>query len=122
MPNVLTSGDRNVDMLTTVVPPASIQMLLVPPASQRTVVQPPVAIQMTLAVGQGPAGAPGTGEVPTEPILRLDASRPIAYVGYEDRIERLDYSTYPPQKATALVSDIEESWPGRSTLSYQEVA
>lgn len=50
--------------------------------------------------------------------LRADPSRPIAYVGYLNRIVRMDYSSWPPVKMTATTSDLDADWPNRDQLNY----
>ena len=51
--------------------------------------------------------------------LLVDESRPIAYVGYETLIKRLDYSTgWPPVITSVSTTDLENDWLIRSTLSY----
>lgn len=51
--------------------------------------------------------------------LLVDESRPIAYVGYESEIRRLDYTNgWPPVITTIATSDLENDWLIRSTLSY----
>lgn len=47
-----------------------------------------------------------------------DASRPIAYVGYANRIVRLDYATWAPTEALAITTDIHTDWPNRASLTY----
>lgn len=58
------------------------------------------------------------GTAPRDKALLLDASRPVAFVGFSGRIDRLDYSSWPPVKSTAAVADLQASWPARQTLSY----
>lgn len=64
---------------------------------------------------QGPSG-PGI-----ETIVEVDASRPIAYVGYQKRILRLDYSALPPSKAIAQTLNLQTDWPNRAALSYSAI-
>lgn len=68
---------------------------------------------------QGPpgAGVPGTGGI--ERTLLVDASRPVAYAAFADRIVRLDYSTqWPPVEAVHATVTPEADWPDRTTLEY----
>lgn len=50
--------------------------------------------------------------------LFVDASRPLAYLGYVDHIARLDYATWPPTVTTTATTDIHADWPNRATLGY----
>lgn len=50
--------------------------------------------------------------------LRADPDRPLAYVGYLNRIVRMDYSSWPPVKMTATTSDLDADWPNRDQLNY----
>ena len=59
----------------------------------------------------------GTGSGIERPVL-VDAARPIAYVGYLDRIMRLDYATYPPAQSFFYTASVYTDWPNRSTLGY----
>ncbi|HET8687727.1 MAG TPA: hypothetical protein VFM18_13835 [Methanosarcina sp.] len=52
-----------------------------------------------------------------KPIL-MDASRPIAYVGYVTRIVKLDYVVYPPNIYYYVTSNLEADWPNRTTFTY----
>lgn len=65
---------------------------------------------------QGPPGS-GTGDG-IERSAYADASRPIAYVGYSNRIVRLDYATWPPVETAASTADVHTDWPDRTTLEY----
>ena len=68
---------------------------------------------------QGPpgAGVPGTGGI--ERTLLVDASRPVAYAAFADRIVRLDYSTqWPPAEAAHATDAPEADWPNRTSLTY----
>lgn len=67
---------------------------------------------------QGPPGPGGTGGGGAEKSLYADASRPVAYVGYADRIVRLDYATWPPVKTTAITANVHADWPNRASLTY----
>lgn len=87
------------------------------PGDAITVVSMPQAHKVTHAdVGlQGPPGPPGTSY---ERVMRLDGSRPIAYAGFADRIERMDYSTWPPTVTSASTADLATDWPNRAGLNY----
>lgn len=63
-----------------------------------------------------PAG-PGGGASIEHPIY-LDASRPLAYVGYTNRIVRMDYTNYPPTLSTFTTGVPSVDWPNRTTLEY----
>lgn len=67
---------------------------------------------------QGPpgAGVPGTGGI--ERTLLVDASRPVAYAAFTDRIVRLDYATWPPVETTASTTNVHADWPSRASLTY----
>jgi hypothetical protein len=67
---------------------------------------------------QGDQGEPGADALPYGPSLNVDASRPVAYVGYATRIMRLDYATYPPTKTTVATSNLATDWPNRASLGY----
>ena len=67
---------------------------------------------------QGPPGPGGTGGGGAEKSLYADASRPIAYVAYANRIVRLDYAAWPPAETTASTTDVHTDWPNRATLEY----
>ena len=60
----------------------------------------------------------GAGGAALERSLLVDASRPIAYVGYADRIVRLDYATWPPVETTATTANVHTDWPNRASLTY----
>lgn len=68
---------------------------------------------------QGPpgAGVPGTGGI--ERTLLVDASRPVAYAAFTDRIVRLDYSAqWPPVETAHATATPEADWPNRASLEY----
>jgi hypothetical protein len=68
---------------------------------------------------QGPPGPPGSGTGGgIEQSIYVDASRPIAYVGYSSRIVRMDYATWPPAETTATTTNVHADWPNRATLGY----
>lgn len=58
-----------------------------------------------------------TAFVNRKPIL-MDASRPIAYVGYVTRIVKLDYVIYPPTIAYYVTTNLEVDWPNRASFTY----
>lgn len=60
----------------------------------------------------------GAGGAALERSLLVDASRPIAYVGYSSRIVRLDYATWPPVETTATTANVHTDWPNRATMGY----
>lgn len=64
-------------------------------------------------------GMPGTGGgAGIEHPVFVDASRPLAYVGYTDRIVRLDYTGYPPIVGTFATTTPQVDWPNRAVLEY----
>lgn len=65
----------------------------------------------------GPQGPAGTGSG-IEQSIYVDASRPIAYVGYSSRIVRLDYATWPPVETTETTANVHADWPNRASLTY----
>ena len=65
----------------------------------------------------GPQGPAGTGSG-IEHSTYADASRPVAYVAYANRIVRLDYATWPPAETTASTTDVHTDWPNRASLEY----
>lgn len=68
---------------------------------------------------QGPPGPPGSGAGGgIEQSIYVDASRPIAYVGYSSRIVRMDYATWPPVETTATTANVHADWPNRASLEY----
>lgn len=68
---------------------------------------------------QGPPGPPGSGTGGgIEQSTYVDASRPVAYVGYSSRIVRLDYATWPPVETTATTTNVHADWPNRASLTY----
>ena len=59
----------------------------------------------------------GSANIPRS--LLVDESRPIAYVGYESEIRKLDYTLgWPPVITSVKTTDLENDWLIRSTLSY----
>ena len=66
----------------------------------------------------GPQGEPGADALPYGKSLQVDASRPVAYVGYATRILRLDYASYPPAITSRATANLAADWPNRTTLSY----
>ena len=76
-------------------------------------------VMETHLLTEGVQGPPGTGTGSgVEQSIYADASRPIAYVGYANRIVRLDYATWPPVETTASTTDVHTDWPNRATLGY----
>lgn len=68
---------------------------------------------------QGPPGPPGSGTGSgVEQSTYVDASRPIAYVGYSSRIVRMDYATWPPVETAATTTNVHTDWPSRASLEY----
>lgn len=51
-------------------------------------------------------------------IIKLDASRPIAYIGYVTRIVKLDYVQFPPLISYAITSNLLRDWENRQNLVY----
>ena len=78
-------------------------------------VGPSTPARMSLEFQKFLAGASGGS---LERSLLVDASRPIAYVAYANRIVRLDYATWPPVETTASTTDVHTDWPNRATLGY----
>lgn len=78
------------------------------------------AEMMAVIAGRpGPPGPPGPGTGSgVEQSIYVDASRPIAYVGYSSRIVRLDYATWPPVETTATTANVHADWPNRASLEY----
>ena len=72
---------------------------------------------VTELLTEGVQGPPGAGSA-IEKTLFVDASRPLAYVAFRNRIVRLDYTSYPPNAKSATVADPAASWSGRATLTY----
>lgn len=51
-------------------------------------------------------------------ILKVDPSRPIAYVGFQYNIMRLDYTIWPPTKSSFTTTNLEIDWLNREELEY----
>ena len=61
----------------------------------------------------------GGGGTPCEPVLKLDASRPVAYVARGTKIIKLDYTSgMVPVRSKFITANLESDWPTRSTLTY----
>ena len=90
-----------------------LALSLVRPAAIALALSTPAAV--SLEFQKFLAGASGSS---LERSLLVDASRPIAYVGYADRIVRLDYATWPPVEMTATTADVHADWPNRTSLTY----
>lgn len=88
--------------------------LLTEVASGNELITTEVVTELLTEGVQGPPGA-GSG---VEQSIYADASRPIAYVAYANRIVRLDYATWPPAKTTATTANVRTDWPNRATLRY----
>lgn len=65
-------------------------------------------------------GGSGGGGIQVEKILEVDFSRPVAYVGYATRIKRMNYSSYPPFVDVYFTSNLNNDWPLRFSLIYEE--
>lgn len=68
---------------------------------------------------QGPPGPVGPAGSGPEKARSVDYTDPLyAYLGYADRIVRIDYSQSPPLAQSAPVADLPASWPLRTGLTY----
>lgn len=121
-------------MSLSLVRPAAIALALASPGSVPLTLAGTGAIKLHLT-GQGAFDAdpsrpasmslefqrflagPGGGSA-IERSLLVDPSRPIAYVGYADRIARLNYIAWPPIETTAKTTDLQADWPNRAFLEY----
>lgn len=121
-------------MSLSLVRPAAIALALASPGSVPLTLAGTGAIKLHLS-GQGAFDAdpsrpasmslefqkflagPGGGSA-IERSLLVDASRPVAYVGYSSRIVRLDYATWPPVETTATTANVHADWPNRASLTY----
>lgn len=64
----------------------------------------------------GPPGPPGMGQARAE---RVDyADKRYAYLGYPERICRIDYGVWPPAPRYAAIADLSAAWPTRASLTY----
>lgn len=117
----------------SLVRPAAIALALSTPAAVPLTLSGTGALTLTLsgqgAIAVGPsapvslslefqkflAGPGGSG---IDRSLLVDASRPVAYVAYANRIVRLDYATWPPVKSAASTADVHTDWPNRASLEY----
>lgn len=90
--------------------------LVLPLSGQGAIaVGPSAPVSLSLEFQKFLAGAGGAA---IERSILVDASRPVAYVGYTARIVRLDYTTYPPVKTSTPVLDLATDWPNRASLEY----
>lgn len=88
-------------------------------ASGNELITTEVVTELLTEGAQGPPGPPGSGAGGgIEQSIYVDASRPIAYVAYANRIVRLDYATWPPAETTATTANVHADWPNRATLGY----
>lgn len=111
---VLLEAQDDTDIFETVT-----ENVLTEVASGNELITTEVVTELLTEGVQGPPGpaGPGTGSG-IEQSIYVDASRPIAYVGYSSRIVRLDYATWPPIETTATTADVHADWPSRATLGY----
>lgn len=101
--------------------PIQLDLRRAAPALELAATVPTEVTAEMIAVLSGPKGdpgPPGTGGGGAEKSLYADASRPIAYVAYANRIVRLDYATWPPAETTATTANVHADWPNRATLGY----
>ena len=102
--------------------PIQLDLRRAAPALELAATVPTEVTAEMIAVISGPKGEPGPPGPGTgggiEQSIYVDASRPIAYVAYADRIVRLDYATWPPVETTASTTDVHTDWPNRATLEY----
>lgn len=111
---VLLEAQDDTDIFETVT-----ENVLTEVASGNELITTEVVTDLLTEGVQGPPGPPGSGTGGgIEQSIYVDASRPIAYVGYADRIVRLDYATWPPVEATATTANVHTDWPNRATLGY----
>lgn len=106
---VLLEAQDDTDIFETVT-----ENVLTEVASGNELITTEIIIELLTEGVQGP---PGTGGG-VEQSIYADASRPLAYVGYADRIVRLDYATWPPVETTATTADVHADWPNRASLEY----
>lgn len=90
--------------------------LVLPLSGQGAIaVGPSAPVNLSLEFQKFLAGAGGAA---IERSILVDASRPVAYVAYANRIVRLDYATWPPVKSAASTADVQAAWPDRASLTY----
>lgn len=110
---VLLEAPDDADIFETVA-----ENLLTEVANGNELITVEVVTELLTEGVQGPPGPGGTGGGGTEKSLYADASRPIAYVGYADRVVRMDYATWPPVETTASTANVHTDWPNRASLEY----
>lgn len=111
---VLLEAQDDTDIFETVT-----ENVLTEVASGNELITTEVVTDLLTEGVQGPPGPPGSGTGGgIEQSIYVDASRPIAYVGYSSRIVRLDYATWPPVETTATTANVHTDWPNRATLEY----
>ena len=110
---VLLEAPDDADIFETVA-----ENLLTEVANGNELITVEVVTELLTEGVQGPPGPGGTGGGGTEKSLYADASRPIAYVGYADRVVRMDYATWPPVETTASTANVRTDWPNRASLEY----
>lgn len=102
--------------------PIQLDLRRAAPALELAATVPTEVTAEMIAVISGPKGDPGPPGPSTgggaEKSLYADASRPIAYVGYANRIVRLDYATWPPGETIAITANVHTDWPNRASLEY----
>lgn len=111
---VLLEAPDDADIFETVT-----ENVLTEVASGNELITTEVVTELLTEGVQGPPGpaGPGTGSG-IEQSIYVDASRPIAYVGYSNRIVRMDYATWPPLETTATTANVHAAWPNRADLEY----
>ena len=111
---VLLEAQDDTDIFETVT-----ENVLTEVASGNELITTEVVTELLTEGVQGPPGPPGSGTGGgIEQSIYVDASRPIAYVGYSSHIVRMDYATWPPVETTAATADVHADWPNRATLGY----
>lgn len=102
--------------------PIQLDLRRAAPALELAATVPSEVTAEMIAVISGPKGEPGPPGPGTgggiEQSIYVDASRPIAYVGYSSRIVRMDYATWPPVETTATTANVHADWPNRASLEY----
>lgn len=102
--------------------PIQLDLRRAAPALELAATVPTEVTAEMIAVISGPKGEPGPPGPGTgggiEQSIYVDASRPIAYVGYSSRIVRMDYAMWPPVETTAATANVHADWPNRASLEY----
>ena len=98
------------------------EQVLLQPSENNTLLEPVETLVLLTESTQGPPGLVGpvgpAGSGP-EKARSVDYTDPLyAYLGYADRIARIDYSQSPPLAQSAPVADLPASWPLRTGLTY----